>query len=161
MKAKQPIESPARFIEHVWNSIWLRLAKFIHMISELVLITQFVSEQHLGRSITRGQQIFKLVSRIVPAAARIDVTPGRQRSVDRAAIKRMANSVDPWVVATALLPHEFEELIRQFLVHSRVDREYWRFHFAALQVVVALFLYRREIQHCVFFEVAPPAVDRF
>src|SRR5438128_2252098 len=82
---------------------------------------KLISQQHLCRRVTRRQEVLEQVSRVVPATTRAKISSGRQWPKRSAAIECMTNSIEPWIVAAALLSHKFEQLIGQFSIREVVN----------------------------------------
>jgi hypothetical protein len=91
----------------------------------------------------------------MPAAARVHIRAGGQRTVSRAAVGLMAVRSQPWIVTAPLLPHELQQLIRQVGVRTRVDREWKGFRLADTQEVSPRLPEVREIQFRVMFKLSP------
>ncbi len=94
----------------------------------------------------------------MPAAVGIEVSAVRERSIRRAAVKRVAHRVDVRVVAATLLPHEFQQLFRQVPVRVRTDGKSQRMNLSDDQLVFARGLNPGKVQFGVVFELTPGAV---
>src|SRR2546427_11525989 len=82
------------------------------------LRSKLISQQHLRRGVTRSQKVFEQVPRVVPATTSVKIGSGRQWPIRGASIECVTDSIEPRIVATALLSHELEQLIGQVSIRG-------------------------------------------
>ena len=66
----------------------------------------------------------------MPTATSVEVSAVGEWTVSSASIERMANRIEPGIVAAALLAHKFQELVGKLGIHFRRDDERQRLVFA-------------------------------
>src|SRR5437764_14926763 len=87
------------------------------------LRSKLISQQHLRRGVTRSQEVLEQVSRVVPATTGVKISSSRQWPIRSATIECVTDSIEPWIVAAALLSHEFEQLIGHISINRSADLE--------------------------------------
>src|SRR5436305_14581617 len=87
------------------------------------LRSELISQQHLRRGVTRAQKVFEQVPGVVPATQSVKIGSGRKWPIHSASIECMTDSIEPCILATALLSHELEQLIGQLSINCGTDLE--------------------------------------
>jgi hypothetical protein len=128
MELEHPGEPPARLVEDVRGCAG-----------------HLMGEQQLRGRVARGEEILQLIARVVPPAGRIQIRARGQWAVRRAAVVRMTDRVEPWVVPATLLSHELEQRLRHLRVHVVAKVERRRLRGAGADDVSARFGGRGEI----------------
>src|ERR1051326_5784380 len=97
----------------------------------------------------------------MPAASGIDISAIGHWPKSCAAIVRMANRIEPWVIAAALLAHELQQFIGQWSIDSFVYHERSRSKVTHLQQIFPRLLKSRKIDLAMVFDLTPfHATDR-
>ncbi len=161
MQPQHPVESPPCFIKQIRNPIGAGLPQRIHPIPKHRLrlsvtpLPQLIRQQHLRGCIARCEQILQLITRIVPAAASIDVASRRHRPINRPPVERMAHRIDKRVVPTPLLPHELQKLVWQVSIDGRTDTKLRRLRIAEPYKILPHGRELGKVQGRVMVELAP------
>ena len=76
MKLEHPVQTPARFVQHVCDTVSPGLSQPIEVVTKNLLRPglKTISKEHLGRSIARCQQVLQKITGIVPTTASVEVS---------------------------------------------------------------------------------------
>jgi len=91
----------------------------------------------------------------VPSACCIDECSGRLRSKRSATVECVTLSFNKWVIATALLPHELEQLIGDIRVNPLSNRECERSRRPDFHDETSAYRERTEVQLCMPLKLSP------
>src|SRR5207302_1457961 len=123
--------------------------------------SKLIGQQHLGRGVTRSQEVFEQVSRVVPATTSVKISSGRQWPIRSPAIECMTDSVEPRIVATALLSHELEQLIGHVSIRGVANLKRERCRLADSHKILSRLLPGREIKFGMMIKFSPLSSDPF
>src|SRR5438067_13767416 len=123
------------------------------------LRSKLISKQPLRRGVTRSQEVLEQVSRVVPAATSVKISSSRQWPIRSATIECVTDSIEPWIVAAALLSHELEQLIGQFSIRGVANLKRERCRIADSHKILSRLLPCREIKLGMMVELSPLTSD--